>query len=476
MASLTQKIAHNTLYHVGGRFISSVLGVFAIGITARYLGQEGFGGFTTILAFLQFFGIIIDFGLILVTVQMLSEPGVDTNRILNNIFTLRFFSAFILLGLAPLVVLFFPYPSIVKAGVALTTISFFFIALNQVLIGYFQKTLRTIKVAVSEIAGRIFLLFFVVAAVYIDGGLLAVMFAVVIGSAINFFINCLFVLKYIRLRFRFDFSIWQRIIGKSWPIAIGIIFNLVYLKGDTIVLSLFKSQSEVGIYGAPYRVLEIFISFPMMFIALVLPTLTSSWIKREISRFYFAMQRSFDFLSIVAIPMVFGTWFLARRIMVAVAGPEFAVSGSVLRIIMIATAIIFLGSLFGHTIVAINRQKSIIWAYILTAILGLLTYIIVIPRYSYMGAAWSTVFVEAFINTILCIATWKMTKFFPSFRVFFKTIMASIIMMIFLYFYQRASLYFSIPFAMLIYFVALYILRGFTKEDVLKVVGVKREM
>jgi len=62
-----------------------------------------------------------------------------------------------------------------------------------------------------------------------------------------------------------------------WPIAISIIFNVVYLKGDTLLLSIFTNQTEVGIYGAAYRVLDVLTQTAMMIMGLFLPLLAFSW-------------------------------------------------------------------------------------------------------------------------------------------------------------------------------------------------------
>ena len=73
--SRTAAIAKNTFVQVGGRAVGTVLGLLTLGVMTRYLGTHGYGEFTTATTFLQFFGIIVDFGLSLTTVAMLSEPG-----------------------------------------------------------------------------------------------------------------------------------------------------------------------------------------------------------------------------------------------------------------------------------------------------------------------------------------------------------------------------------------------------------------
>ena len=68
---LARNIAKNTAVHIVGRAISTILALFVVGIMTRALGPDGFGGYSTIIAFLQFLGITVDFGLTLTANRML---------------------------------------------------------------------------------------------------------------------------------------------------------------------------------------------------------------------------------------------------------------------------------------------------------------------------------------------------------------------------------------------------------------------
>jgi O-antigen/teichoic acid export membrane protein len=463
------------IYQVAGKLLSTVLGLLALGMMTRYLGREGFGGYTTIVAFLQFFGILVDFGLTLTTVQMISEPGADENKIAGNIFTLRFFSALIFLGLAPLAVLFFPYDSTLKIGVAVTTFSFLFIALNQVLVGLFQKHLSMWKVAVAENAGRLVLLSGIAITIFFHSDLISVMMAVVLGSAANFILNFIFSLRYVRIKFVFDWQIWKEIYRRSWPIGLSIAFNLIYLKADTIILSLSQNQASVGLYGASYRVLDVLTTFPMMFAGLILPVLTATWAEKNSERFKRIMQKSFDFLVMIIVPSIFGTLFLGERLMKLVAGDDFALSGTILKILILAAGAIFLGTLFGHIVVAIKKQRVMIWGYAIVAAISLLGYIILIPRYTYWAAAWITVFSEGAVALLTFFVVWKTTKMIPSGKILFKTIIASLAMSGILYSLSPANLLLLILLGATVYFAVLYLLRGYNRETVTEIIKLSRE-
>ena len=86
---------------------------------------------------------------------MLSEPYFDKNKLLNNLFYLAFFNRFLFQGLAPILILLFPYPAPIKMAVLVTTLSFFAISLNNIFIGYYQSQLKMFIQMSGEILGRI---------------------------------------------------------------------------------------------------------------------------------------------------------------------------------------------------------------------------------------------------------------------------------------------------------------------------------
>lgn len=468
---LSTRVAYNTIIQVISKVIATALGLIAIAIMTRYLGKVGFGQYTTIITFLSFFGIIADLGLTLVTVQMISQPGIDQNKILSNLFSLRLISAIVFLGLAPLVIIFFPYDPIIKLGVIVTTLSFFFIALNQILVGLFQKSLRMDKVAIAEVVSRIILVIGVVLVWYLDLGLINIMVATVIASAFSFLLHFIFSRRFARIKLDFDFAVWRQIIRKSWPLALTIFFNLIYLKADILMLSLIKNQAEVGIYGATYKIIDVLITMPFMFAGIMLPIMTARWANSNKQDFKNVLQKSFDLMVILALPLIIGTQFVAKNIMVIVAGQEFADSGPVLRILILAAGVIFLGAIFAHGVIAINKQKKIISAYIFTAITAVIGYLIFIPKYSYFGAAWVTIYSEIIIALASIYIVWKYTKILPNLKIAGKSLAASLVMAIVIYYTSSLNLFLILALAIVVYFIALYLFKGITKQDLVRLLN-----
>jgi O-antigen/teichoic acid export membrane protein len=473
---LSTKIAYNTIIQTASKIIATLLGLVAIALITRYLGQTGFGQYTTIITFLTFFATIADLGLTLVTVQLISQPQANQEKILGNLLALRLISAIILLGIAPAISLLLPYTAIIKWGILITCSAFLFNALNQILVGLFQKNLRLDKVAIAEVASRIFLVIGFGIVVKFNYGLPGILIATVLANALSFGLHYFFSLSFTRIRLQFDYNYWRAILKKSWPLALTIILNLIYLRTDTLLLSIIPRPSsigiiaEVGLYGAAYKVIDVLITLPFMFAGIILPIMTASWAEKNYDGFKSITQRSFDLMVIIAAPIIIGTQLVADKVMVLIAGVEFAASGAILRLLIIASGAIFFGIIFSHAIIAIDQQKKIIKAYLFTAITSVIGYLIFIPLFSYYGAAWVTIYSEVAIALAAFYLVRKYAHFMPDWQVPGKAILAALTMggvTWILADHFNWQLPTIIVVAVTIYFLTLILFKGLKKEDLM---------
>jgi O-antigen/teichoic acid export membrane protein len=227
--TLSRKIAHNTIIQMVGKIISTVLGLFSLALITRYLGQTGFGEYTTIITFLTIFAVIADFGITLVTVQMISGVSDKAReaKILNNLFSFRLISIILFLALSPLALLLMPYSAAIKTGILISALYFVFPALSQVVIGLLQKRLSMDRAALAEVLSRVVLIIGILIVWFYRLGLTGVLIVTVISGASSFIFHYLFALKFAAIKCGWDTSLFKEIFQRSWPLAITIILNLI---------------------------------------------------------------------------------------------------------------------------------------------------------------------------------------------------------------------------------------------------------
>lgn len=470
-----KKIAQNTMIQIVGKALTIVFALIGFGLMTRYLGQEGYGYFVTIYTFLAIFGILVDLGLQMTTTQLISDPNEDESKILSNALTIRLVTSLIFLGLAPIIALAFPYPTIIKVGIAFATIGFIFHSLISTLTSLFQKKLIMHKTVIADVSSRIIYIGLIIIAIKFNSGLLGIIGAVIFDSIIAFIILFYFAKKILPLKLSFDVEVWKKILIKTWPIALTIALNLIYFKGDIFIMSLIRTQAEVGLYGAPYKILEVLINVIYLFLGLILPILSTAVAIKNFDKLKIIIQSAFDFIIILTMPMIVGGYFLGKELMIIMAGPEFAISGDIIKILFLATGAIFLAALFGYVVVALDQQKKMIKFYAINAVLSIAGYWYFISNYGYWGAAWMTVFTELFILITAAYVMKQSLKFFPKPKLLIKSIAATAVMSIPLYLLPNLHFAFAVTMGGLVYFTALYIFKGFDKQAVLEIIKTKKD-
>lgn len=466
--SLAHAIGRNTLLQVVGKGIATVLGLITVAILQRSLGPESYGGYTAVMAYMGFFSVIADFGLYLIVLREIAKEGADTEKIIGNALSLRIVAAVFILLIGIGISFFLPYDGDVRIGIAIIAISFFFVAIQQVLVSVFQHALKMMSVVVGEISGRIVLLALVWYVASTDPTLTSVLLAVVAGSFVNALIVFFQGRKIVPLSLRFDFAYWKYILRESWPIAISIVLNLLYFRLDTIFLSVFRPLEEVGLYGAAYKILEILVTFPNMFIGLIMPILSGfafvNW-----DRFKVVFQRSFDALLIAVLPLFVGGFVLARELVIFVGGEAYADATVFFRMLLFAIVFLFFGSLSGHTVTAINEQRKMVWAYLGVAVVGVVLYLVLIPSYGAYGAALGTIVTEGFIMIAGYIMIYKRAHVRPQFTFFWKALFASAIMGGVLYFAKSLHILLAVSIGVVVYACIAYSIKLISKQDIMQI-------
>jgi len=466
MTTNTQKVAFNTIIQIIGKGITTAIAVVMLAYLARYLGVEGYGDYTTIFAFLSFFAILADMGFYTVAVREMSKEPEKAAGIIGNIFSLRILFALAFLALAPALGWLVPvYSTGVKIGILVGTLSSFFVLTNQMFVSIFQANLRMDKLVISDVTARLVL--FLVVLLFINLNLTLVYFVLahVIANFVLMLVSFIMSRKFLVFNLKFDFSYWKYILKEAIPLGIIIVLGLIYFKIDTIMLSLMKGSEAVGIYGAPYKILEILITIPAMFMGSVFP-IVSRYIKEKSEKVKTSFIKSFDFISISIFPILVGTFVLSQPIVLLVLGEEFTPSILVLQYLIFAVAIIFFGTIMGYFVTAANLQSKLVKVYILSVFVNIVGNLILIPAYSYIGASIATIITEGLTCLLAFIVLYKNLKLIPRFNIFFKSIFSALVMGGVLYYLFSLNLILLIIIGGIVYFGILYVVGGVNREMV----------
>ncbi len=469
--NLARSVGRNTIIQFVGKILGTILGFATSILLLRYLHVDGNGAYTTAMAYLGFFSVVADLGLYLILIRDLNKPSADADRIVGNLLALRWLSAGIILAVGAASVWFFHFSAAEKVAVLIGTGSYIAIAATQLLVGVFQSKLAMKYVTGAELVGRIVLLSATWLVINYHGNLSWVMVAVVSSSLVNFILVWWASRRFVHVRLRYEREYWLSTLRDTLPIAISIVLNLIYFRADTIILRLSAGTHDVGLYGAAYKILEILNTFPIMFVGLLLPSLGAAFASNDTEGFRRIFQKGFDLLVMAVIPLLIGGWFLAEPVLVLIGHREYAPAAPVLRLLLFAVSALFLGSLSGHVVTIINRQKQMVWSYLSVAVVGVVLYLTLIPRFSLYGAATGTIITESLTALVGYILITNVLKFRLRFGVIAKLLLSGIVMWGMMWLTKTTSHWLAAFSGVIVYIGMLFLTRALSVQTIRDVIG-----
>lgn len=471
--ALARKIAYNVAISSVAKVVSTVLALAAIGFITRYLGKEGFGDYSTVLAFLSFFASLADLGLYHISTREISRPEAPEEKIIGNIFSLRLIASIGILALSPLIVLFLPYSSQVNHGILIIALSLLFSSSYQVLNGVFQKRLAMDKVAIAELAGKVAQVGVIIIAATRQWSFEWIVSAVLFNMVVSFVIAFLWSRRYLKFSLQFDFSYWKSFLKESLPMGAAAVITFLYFKMDTILLSIMRSSSDVGIYNASYKVVENLNFFPAMIVGLVMPIMSRT-VFHDWKKFEIVSNHTLKLFVILTVPLVIGTLFLSDGIVYLIGGDKFAESAEVLRILIFALVCMFFGHFFNATLIAGNLQRTLMFIFAFAAGFNVISNLIVIPVFSYIGAAYISVITELAVVALSVYFAKARLGYSPKIEKTGQIFLSGAIMAAFLFIFQgRLGFFFLALGSAMVYLFCLWILRAVKTSEILSLISKK---
>jgi len=261
-----------------------------------------------------------------------------------------------------------------------------------------------------------------------------------------------------------DWSFWRPTIKEALPFFLSSVFSVIAFKIDIVMLSMMKGDVVVGWYSAAYRLMEVLIFIPAAFANSIYPVFSNFYIssKESLKLLY---QKFFKYLSIIGLPIAVGTTLLANKIILIIYKSGFLHSIIALQVLIWIIPIIFLTYMFGTILASINRQDLTLKSISLCMSLNVVMNLILIPRYSYIGASIATIVTELLSFILGYYFLSKLIYKIPIYKYIVKPIMASAVMGLFILSFAKTNIFLLIFISILIYFGMLVLLKTFSKKD-----------
>lgn len=394
-------IFKNTLYQFLTKVTTSATTLFITIIIAHSLSASGYGDFTKVITFVTIFYMVSDFGLNAIYLQ---EKNVVSFSTLFH--TRLFLSALLLVGIN-IVSWMLPYNTSLGAGfsaeVKLGILIYSITVLTQALItsssAIFQDKKRYQDLFIATLFGSVGVVALVLILLakkspQLSDFLLAMVAGGILSAGVAFFLT----------DERVNFASVSRVhvkklLMQSTPLGLMLLFNLVYFRADVLLLSVFKSSADVGVYGLSYRFFDFLIALPLFLSNSLYPHLLEN--AKNTRTFNYLIKRYIVVSVIISIGLVILFWVISP--LFTVIAHDFTHAIMPFRILLLSLPIFFCTSIVQWGLIAKKQQQFLLWTYVLAGAINIVLNVVYIPAYSYVASALLTAICELLVLVILSV-------------------------------------------------------------------------
>ncbi|GIV82010.1 MAG: hypothetical protein KatS3mg051_1364 [Anaerolineae bacterium] len=186
---------------------------------------------------------------------------------------------------------------------------------------------------------------------------------------------------------RLDPSLLRLMVGESWPLMINHLLATVFFKIDIVLMEAINGNTVVGQYSTAYKWLDALNIIPAFLTMALLPVMA-----RQAREDRAALRRNYalavKLLVMVALPVAVITTFIAEPLIRVLGGAEYLPAGGIaLQIMIWSIPIGWINSVTNYVIVALDRQRTLMFAFAAGVIFNVITNLLLLPAYSYRAAA-----------------------------------------------------------------------------------------
>ncbi len=420
--NLSQKVVFNTIVQIAAKSITVIFGLLVTILLTGYLGRAGFGDYMYVIALVVIFGAFADWGTATIGVREAAKEKKEQGRVLANIFLVRLvlsiFASLVMVVAALIIPLQTANPLVIRRAIMIGALILILYTTKTSLLVVFQTKLQLQKQAIVDMIISLLILLTSWFFVQNQSGLISLIGAVVLANFVGVVVGFFLAKRTVEFNWRIEKKFVKRLLTESFPMGAILLIFTIDNKIDTVMLGVIKGNDAVGIYAVAYRVYDVLILGAAYFMGALLPVLSryanlTKW-QKKLQQIY---QKSFDLMLLMGLIIAGSVWLLAPlvvRIITQQRLAEFGDSILTLRLLGLALFLAYFNHLTGYTIVALGKQRPYFFIALGALVFNIVANILVIPRFSYYGAAAVTIFTEGLLLVITIFFIFRLLKIIPS--------------------------------------------------------------
>jgi len=466
--SIGTKIAKNTSVFLISQIISYVIGFLYTIYMARYLGPENFGILTFAISLTSLLAIFTDMGFNTLMTREIARDKSLSSKYLSNFISMKIILVSVIFIITISIINSLDYPKetvyviyLLMFNLILTTVSGAFYSLFQ---AYEELKYQSLIIFLSSVL----MLIGVFAAINYQASVVGFAAIYLVISLFSLIYSLLVVYRTFELpKIDIDWKFWKDNIKLALPFGLIGIFATIYVYIDSSMLFFMQGGEAVGIYGASYRLVLVLLFIPSAINAAIFPVMSRLYSSSEHS-LKKIVAKYFKYMIFIGIPMAVVGTILADKIILFLYGTGYTKSVIVFQILIWATTFTFANAAFVQLFQSINKELLMTKITGVFMVINVVLNLILIPKYSYIGASVNTLITE-FGIAILLILIYSKSRYFIGknqiLATLFKIVLASTITGIFTLIFRGLNLIILIMLSTALYIFISYITNGIDAED-----------
>jgi O-antigen/teichoic acid export membrane protein len=183
------------------------------------------------------------------------------------------------------------------------------------------------------------------------------------------------------------------IIKSALPLTVTGVLMTVYYRADFVMLSIMKGDAAVGYYNSAYALINGLLLVSTSFSATVLPRM-SGYFRESAEQMMNLYQAGFKYMLYFGLAAAVGVLFVAEPIYMLFYPQAYLPGALTLKILIWAMALMFVNSLQSGLLIATDLKKLLMYLAAVGAVTNIGLNLILIPAYSFNGAAVATLVSE----------------------------------------------------------------------------------
>ncbi|ADP77605.1 polysaccharide biosynthesis protein [Methanothermus fervidus DSM 2088] len=408
--SKVRTVVKNTFVLLLASIFTNIAGFIWTVAMARYLGAGGFGIISASLAITSIFGIFADLGLSIYLTREIARKREKSLNLFRNVISLKTIFSIITFTFLLVIIFIRKYPVYGKIVTILIGIYVILQSFNNVFYGVFQGFEKMEYQTISTILNNSLLLIFILGVIYLKLGIIEIGMAYTLSAFISLLYSYLICnSKFLKVGIAVNSDLWKKILPEALPFGITGIFTNIYFWIDSAMLSFMKNDVVVGLYNAPYKIMQALLFIYSTYMIALFPVMSKFYIQSS-ERLTLTYQKSLKYMLLISMPIAVFTTILAKEITLLVYGPQYLPAVPAFQILIWTIVFIFTNGIFANLLNSSNRQVTVTKTTGIAAAFNVVVNLILIPKMSYIGASITTVATELLI-TIMFIYCVNKTKY-----------------------------------------------------------------